>query len=182
MALDVCPWWLSYVIDNYFRRRIQNPEKILEGHVDKGQTVIDIGCGAGLFSIAMAKLVGEEGRVISVDLQKRMLDRLRRRARRAGLISRIHLHQCEKDGIGVAEHVDFALAAYMVHEVPDQDALLKEIAGILKPEAHFLLIEPKVHVSSASFRRTVEAARAAGMKPCSEPEIRMSRAVLFVPD
>ena len=181
MDLDTCPWWMGYIIDNRLRRFLHNPEKILAAYIDKGQTAIDLGCGGGLFSIAMAKLVGEEGRVISVDLQKRMLDRVQRRTERAGLRSRIHLHQCAKDRIGINEKVDFALAFYMVHEVPNEQDFFEEVATILKPDAQFLLVEPKMHVSSSGFKETVEAACKAGMRPCTEPAIRMSRATLFVP-
>lgn len=175
----VCPWWLAYTFDNPARRLIHNPEKILGEFIGTGQTVIDLGCGMGYFSIAMARLVGERGRVISVDIQEKMLETVRRRAERQGLQSRVQLHQSEPHKIGVNEQVDFALAFWMVHEVPDIEAFLKEILTILKPEASFLLVEPKMHVRASDFQKTVELACAAGLKPCSEPNIRVSRAVLF---
>ena len=48
-----------------------------------------------------------------------------------------------------------------------------EVRGLLKPEAHFLLVEPNLHVSAKKFQRTVEIAYATGMKPCSEPKARL---------
>jgi len=140
---------------------------------------MDIGCGPGFFTIAMARIVGNEGRVIAVDIKEHMLERVRRRAVREGLQSCIHLHQCQPDRIGIKEHVDFVLAFWMAHEVPNTEAFLDEVRGLLKPEAHFLLVEPKLHVSFKNFQRTVEVACEAGMKPCSEPKVRLSRAVLF---
>lgn len=65
----VCPWWLAYTFDHALRRLIHRPEVILAGLVRPGQTVLDLGCGMGFFSLAMARLVGEQGRVICVDLQ-----------------------------------------------------------------------------------------------------------------
>ena len=53
--------------------------------------MLDVGCGMGLFSLAMAKLVGDQGQVIAVDLQQKMLDVLRRRAEKAGVADRIQL-------------------------------------------------------------------------------------------
>lgn len=179
MDNHVCPWWLAYTFDNPVRRMIHNPEKILGEFIGTGQTVIDFGCGMGYFSIAMARLVGEGGRVISVDIQEKMLETVRRRAERQHLQSRIQLHQSEPDKIGVNEQVDFALAFWMVHEVPNIEAFFKEILTILKPEARFLLVEPKIHVTAPDFWKTVELACAAGLKPRSEPHIRLSRAVLF---
>jgi hypothetical protein len=55
----VCPWWGGYFIDNPLRRLLHDPEKILRTYVKPGMTVMDIGCGMGFFSIAMAKIVGE---------------------------------------------------------------------------------------------------------------------------
>jgi ubiquinone/menaquinone biosynthesis C-methylase UbiE len=176
----VCPWWLAYAFDQPLRRLIHKPEKILDGLVLPGQTVLDIGCGMGFFSLGMARMVGEKGRVISVDLQKKMLDVLGRRAERAGLRSRIHLHQCQPDRIGISEQVDFALSFWMVHEVPDKRAFLAEVHSFLKPGAHYLLVEPKIHVAAPAFQRTVEIACASGMKPCLEAGIRLSRSVLLL--
>lgn len=79
----VCPWWGGYFIDNPLRL-LHNAEKILGPYVKPGMTVMDVGCGMGFFSIAMAQMVGDQGRVIAADLQEKMLDVLRRRAEKAG--------------------------------------------------------------------------------------------------
>lgn len=178
----VCPWWLAYTFDNPLRRWLHQPEKLLAGLVDEGQTVLDIGCGMGHFSIGMAKMVGENGRVIAVDLQAKMLERVQRRAERDGLQDRLRLHQCQPDRIGLTEPVDFALAFWMVHEVPNRPVFLAEVRSLLKPEAQFLMVEPRLHVSAADVQRTIEMAYTAGLKLHAEPEVRLSRAVLFVPD
>ncbi len=175
----ICPWWLSYFLTNPLRRLIHNPERIVSNYVHPDQTVMDIGCGPGYFTLAMARMVGPTGQVIAVDLQPQMLDILRRRAARAGLLSRIRLHQCMADRLGVETGVDFALAFAMVHEVPNPGVLLGEIAAVLKPDAYFLLAEPRAHVTPQAFDRTLGLARAAGLQLCAHPRITMSRAVLF---
>jgi ubiquinone/menaquinone biosynthesis C-methylase UbiE len=179
MALRVCPWWLSFFVGNALRRLIHDPDEILAGLVASGHTAVDIGCGPGFFTIAMAKLVGEDGRVIAADVQTKMLDYVRRRAEKTGLQSRIRLHHCEEDGLGIEERVDFALAFYMVHEVPSVDAFLNDVAGILKPGAALLLVEPKMHVTDSRFKEIVRTACAAGLEPGSEVQIRGSRGMLF---
>jgi len=68
---DVCSHTHSFFLDNFLRRLIQNPKKIVGEYIKKGDTIIDLGCGPGYFSIAMAKMVGDTGRVYSVDLQTR---------------------------------------------------------------------------------------------------------------
>ncbi|MGV8175631.1 MAG: class I SAM-dependent methyltransferase [Methanothrix sp.] len=175
----ICPWWLASALNNPVRRLIHNPEKILGGYVKSGQTVVDLGCGSGTFTIAMAQMVGETGKVIAVDVQHEMLQIVRKKAAKEKLEARIITHKSEQDRIGISEKVDFALAFYMVHEVPNEEAFLKEITTLLEREGKLLIVEPKLHVSASSFKRTLKAARIAGLKPILEPKILFSRSMLF---
>jgi FkbM family methyltransferase len=174
----VCPWWFASVLDNRVRKLLHNPEKLLGPYIRNRQTVVDIGCGPGIFSIAMAQLVGERGRVIAVDIQDKMLERLKQKIARAS-VRNITIHKAKSDRIGVSENVDFALAFYMVHEVPDKAQFFREVVNIMKPKSRFLVVEPKLHVSASSFDNTIKIARACGLAPVSEPKVRLSRAVLF---
>jgi ubiquinone/menaquinone biosynthesis C-methylase UbiE len=175
----VCPWWGGYFIDNPFRRLLHNPEKIVGPYVKPGMTVIDVGCGMGLFSIAMAKMVGDQGRVIAVDLQEKMLGVLRRRAERAGVADRIETHKCEQNHLGVDAQADFALAFMMMHEVPDQRRLLGEIHVCLEPGGKFLVAEPKIHVPGLAFQQTVATASELELRVVEEPRVHGCRAVVF---
>ena len=174
----VCPWWFASFLDNRVRKLLHDPEKVLGKYIQKGQTVVDIGCGPGLFSIGMAKLVGENGKVIAVDIQDKMLERLKRKIERLELTN-IKIHKARPDRIGISEKVDFALAFYMVHEVPDNTKFFSEVVSILKPKSKFLVVEPKLHVSTSAFNNTVEIACSCGLEPVSEPKVRFSRAVVF---
>src|SRR5512147_211086 len=115
----VCPWWLAFTFDNPLRRFLHDPENILAGLVKPGMTVADIGCGMGYFSIAMARMVGPKGRVLSVDIQQEMLDRLLKRARKQGAPDVIEARLIPKDDVGIREPLDFALAFWMAHETGD---------------------------------------------------------------
>ncbi len=179
MACHVCPWWAGYFIDNPLRRLLHNPVQIVSPYVQSGMTVMDVGCGMGLFSIAMAKLVGDEGRVVAVDLQQKMLDALLRRAQKAGVADRIQLHKCEQNCLGVEAQADFALAFMMVHEVPDQRRLLGEIKACLKPGGKLLVAEPIVHVSGRAFLKTVATAEELGFRVVEEPRVHGCRAAVF---
>jgi ubiquinone/menaquinone biosynthesis C-methylase UbiE len=131
-----------------------------------------------MFSLAMA-YGGEEGKIISVDIQEEMLQILRRKSEDAGLDNRIVLHKSGPDGIGVREKVDFALAFYMVHEVTDKVGFLREVALLLKPQGRFLIVEPKLHVSKSSFEETIEVAESTGLRLISRPKVLFSRAALL---
>ncbi len=175
----ICPWWLAYTFDNRLRRLIHRPEKLVNPYVAAGMTVLDLGCGMGVFSVAMARLVGDEGLVISVDLQDEMLERVRRRAQKAGVDRRIRIHRCQRDRIGDHRDVNFALAFWMVHEVDRVRIFLDQVKACLAPEALFLMVEPKFHVSARSFQGLGKEAEKAGFKPCPPPRILFSRAALF---
>jgi len=173
-----CPWWFGYTFDNPLRRRFHDPMVILGDLVRPGDTVVDIGCGLGFFTVALAEMVGARGAVIAVDLQRQMLERTRRRAERRDLAGRIRFHECAADRLGVAGPVDFVLAFWMVHEVRRPAAFLAEVRSMLRPGGHLLIAEPRVHVPAARFARTVERARAAGFELGAAPAVRFSRAVL----
>jgi ubiquinone/menaquinone biosynthesis C-methylase UbiE len=127
----------------------------------------------------MAKMVGDTGKVIAVDVQDEMLQRVKKMAARVGLESRIIIHKSLPERIGVSDRVDFALAFYMVHEVPDAEAFLREVASLLKPKGKLLVVEPKFHVSASSFEKTRDVALLVGLKLISEPNIRLSRSMLL---
>ena len=135
--------------------------------------------GPVLFQSPMAKMVGEFGKVIAVDVQEEMLQILRKKAAQQGLESRIVTHKSDPERIGISEKVDFALAFYMVHEVPNAEAFLMEIVSLLKPKGKLLVVEPKLHVSATAFEKTTEVAEKAGLSPISEPKISFSRGKLF---
>ncbi|MDH3458563.1 MAG: class I SAM-dependent methyltransferase, partial [Gemmatimonadota bacterium] len=163
MGPHTCPWWFGYTFDNPLRRLIHNPFAILSGDlVREGQTAVDIGCGLGYFSLALAQIVGARGTVIALDLQSQMVQRARRRAARWGVGERIDFRVCAPDHLGVTVPVDFALAFWMVHEVADPRALLTEVRSSLRPSGHLLIVEPKIHVPSRRFEETVRLARATG--------------------
>src|SRR3569623_1929536 len=53
--------------------------------VQLGQTVVDMGCGNGFYTVPLAKLVGKEGRVLAVDVQPEMLTLLRANLRKQNI-------------------------------------------------------------------------------------------------
>ena len=175
----VCPWQLAPIIDNRLRPLIHNPEKIFSPYVTRGMTVLDVGCGAGFTSIGLARLVGEEGMVIAADLQSKMLRMVKERAIREGLADRIRTHLCSRDKVGLREELDFAIAFFMVHEVPDVQSFLEEIHTLLKPEARFFITEPKIHVGLRAFQQIMQKAQVIGFEISERPSVIFGRTVLF---
>jgi ubiquinone/menaquinone biosynthesis C-methylase UbiE len=176
---EVCPWWLIWTFDNPVRKLLQKPEEILSGLINEGDTAVDIGCGIGYFTIPIAHMVGENGRVIAVDLQEKMLNGMEKRAVKNGVRDRITPHKCSTQSLGVDAKADFILAFYMVHEVPDQAHLFKEISLMLKPHGKLLVVEPGMHVKKQAFEETLKIARSSGLEIVSRPLYRFSHAAVF---
>ena len=176
----ICPWQLAPLLDNFLRPLIHNPRKMFAPYVSQGMTVLDIGCGSGFTSLGLAELVGEEGLVIAADIQPKMISFVEARAIKAGLHDRIRTHLCEANRIGVQERVDFAVAFFMVHEVPNKWTLLGEIFKLLKTGGRFFLAEPKVHVKSNDFKQLVQDAQSIGFKVAEKPRVRFGQTVLLV--
>lgn len=175
----VCPVERAGSLDNRLRRLLQNPGKILQPFITPGMVVLDLGCGPGFFTLEMALLVGESGKVIACDLQEGMLQKLQSKIRGTELEERISLQRCKTDKIGVTEPVDFILAFYMVHEIPDKTGLFKELGSILKPGATILIVEPPFHVSCSAFEQTLDLARQAGLSRESGPRVLFSKTALL---
>ena len=182
MAERVCPVWIGYLLACPLRRFFQDPDKLLRPHVKSGMTVLEIGPGMGFFSLPMARMVASTGKVVCVDIQAGMLERLKRRVHKAGLADRIETRLCSEDSLGIedlAGRIDFALAFAVVHEVPDPNGLFSQIHQGLKPGASCLVAEPKGHVSAEDFRRMVSMAQAHGFEVVDRPQIRRSLAVVL---
>jgi len=178
----VCPAEFAGALDFSLRKLIHNPKKILRPYLCKGMTVLDFGCGPGFFSIEMAHQVGSSGKVVAADLQDGMLDKVREKIRKKSLGNIIELHKCQKDGIGLSinpKKFDFVLLFYVLHEIPNQSSLLKEIKSLLKPDGRILIVEPKFHVSREDFCKTMETVANLGFNVIEQPKIILSRSVII---
>ena len=175
----ICPVEKADSLDTRFRRLLQNPKRLLKPYIEEGMTVLDFGCGPGFFTVELARMVGESGRVIAADLQKGMLHKLRDKIKGTELKNRITLHKCEENKIGISENVDFVLAFYIVHEVVNKDKLFAELETILKPSGQLLIVEPLFHVSKCAFEETIGKAKAAGLTEVKRPKVMFNKAVVL---
>jgi ubiquinone/menaquinone biosynthesis C-methylase UbiE len=175
----VCPATYSGTLDNFFRRLMHNPEKILKPFVKEGMTVLDMGCGPGYFTVELARLAGESGKVIAADLQQEMLDKMLHKVESFGLVSRIVPHKCEPERTGITQKVDFILTFWMVHEVPDQLSFFEEMKSVLNPGGKMLIVEPIIHVTIKSFNEMISRLESAGLQINGKPDIAFSRSILL---
>ena len=134
--------------------------------IGRGQTVLDFGCGYGIYTIPVARIVGEQGRVYALDKDKEALDALRQKAKSACLINIERMETTGELEIGLAdESVDVVLLFDVFHsfyfpKTDDRRRLLGEIRRVMKPSAFLSisvwpnLIEPETEdeIKNADFR------------------------------
>jgi len=175
----VCPWWFAYTFDNPLRPIFHNPEKMLSPYVREGMNVADIGCGLGYFSLGLARIVKKSGKVLAIDIQQQMLERLRKRAGKSGLSEIIHPHLCQDNNLDIREPLDFALAFWMIHETTDTKAFFRQLHTALKPSGTLLITEPLFHVSKKKFQHELEIAINVGFTILDKPQIGWSYGVVL---
>jgi len=134
--------------------------------IRRGQAVLDFGCGYGIYTIPVARIVGEQGRVYALDKDKEALDTLMQKAESACLINIERMGTSGELEIKlVDEAVDLVLLFDVFHsfyfpKAGDRIRLLDEIRRIMKPSAFLSisvwpnLIEPEIEdeINNANFR------------------------------
>ena len=175
----VCPAQNSGWLTLSVRKLFNDPARIFAGLVNPGDTVVDLGCGPGFFTLPLAEMVGASGQVIAVDVQQGMLDRLRARAEAAGAAARVQLCLSGPAGPGPVGPADLAVAFWMLHEVPDRVGFLRQVHDLLKPAGRLLLVEPRGHVGKAQFEASLADAAEEGLRLESRPRVGFSRAALL---
>ena len=122
----------------------QKPEQIMDAlHVAEGSTVADIGAGAGWFTIRLAQRVGPNGVVYAQDVQRPMIEAIKRRVSREGLQNvRTALGEGSNPNLPV-RLFDAVLVVDAYQEVEDRVAFLRNLAHALKPTGRIGIVSWK---------------------------------------
>jgi SAM-dependent methyltransferase len=145
-------------------------------------TVLEPGPGMGFFTLELLRLVGPSGRVVAVDIQPKMIERLKHRVAKAGLLSPLDARLASPESMALGDlvaAVDFTLAFAVVHEFPDAREFFRQIAAVSKPGASLLLAEPPGHVKSEMFESEIKTAGENSFHVHSRPTVPRSHAALL---
>ena len=103
------------------------------GAIHQGQSVLDVGCGAGLDSLLAARRVGPSGKVIGVDYTPEMIDKARRNAALVG-IENVEFIQADATALPLdGDSVDVVLTNGVFNLCTDKPRMLAEIHRVLRP-------------------------------------------------
>ena len=122
-----------------------HPPTILKNlSLGEGSTVVDLGSGSGHYSMAASRLVGREGRVYAVDIQKDLLERLKQAAEAEGK-SNIEVVWGDIDQYGGTklreETADLVLLCNVLFQVEDARTALSEAVRVLKNKGRLVMVD-----------------------------------------
>jgi ubiquinone/menaquinone biosynthesis C-methylase UbiE len=117
------------------REMFTTPDKLLdEFDIQEGQTVIDYGCGPGLYISKASRLAGNTGRVLAVDIHELAIEAIEKRVLKENL-SNVTGHVAINGKCPLADNTaDMIYALDMFHMVSDPESFLMELNRISKPD------------------------------------------------
>ncbi len=112
--------------------------------IKEGMHAADFGAGSGFYSMLLAKIVGPSGRVYAIDVQKDMLERLKKTASKEGILN-IEVIWGDVEKIGGSKlregAVDRAIASNVLFQIDDKKNFVIELKRILKPGGKVLVVD-----------------------------------------
>ncbi|OGO29055.1 MAG: hypothetical protein A2W33_03390 [Chloroflexi bacterium RBG_16_52_11] len=128
------PEFLANIIDNPLRRKIQPPVEMPIRHgIEPGMTVLEVGPGNGRYTIETARRAGKTGKVITIDIEPRMIERVAQRAQAEG-ITNLEAKVANVHALPFEESTFDAICMIAVFsEIPQPERALREFHRVLKP-------------------------------------------------
>lgn len=148
---------LRNLLEHPVRMRYRNPVATLGPFgIGPGETVLDLGCGTGVFTVEMARQVGSAGHVHALDIQEAMVEAARTRVEGAGFASRVSFHHCGAYRLPLeSDSVDAVVAIATLSEIPEPFLTMEELRRVLRPGGRVAVSEELPHTGYAS-QRTVQ--------------------------
>ena len=132
----------GFSLDEETRRSWYNPDAILQ-NLRSGMVFIDIGCGDGFFSILAAKKVGANGKVYALDIDDSAVEKLKRKAKTAGLKNIIAKVGTAEDTIFCTQCADFIFYSMDLHDFNDATKVLQNAKQMIKPNGQLIDLDWK---------------------------------------
>ena len=156
-----CPTWLAGFVEGSVMERVLGTQTTLDRiGLQHGQRVLEIGLGPGRLLIPAARRVLPGGEVVGLDIQPRMIIRLKARAAQAGVSNLTTMVGDATQPHFPPDHFDVIYFCTVLGEIPDREAALRQYYAALKPGGRLSITEifPDPHYQSrTTVKRIAEA-------------------------
>jgi ubiquinone/menaquinone biosynthesis C-methylase UbiE len=128
------PEFLANLIDNPLRRKIQPPIEMPIRHgIEPGMTVLEVGPGNGRYTVEIARRVGNTGKVITVDIEPKMIERVTQRAQ-AERITNLEAKVANVYDLPFNDGAfDVICMIAVISEIPEPERAMREFYRVLSP-------------------------------------------------
>ena len=137
----------SFILDNPVRKFIENPEKKIKiMGVKSGMKVLEVGAANGFLTYYLSRQVGSDGSVISIDIQKKMVDKA---LRKSSFLSNVSFKIEDAANLKSIKNndIDLIFLYYAFHEIKEKEKAIKEFHRVLKNGGILSIKEPKFEIN-----------------------------------
>ncbi len=157
------PHQFADMLDHPWRLRYREPaDTVGILGISAGMTLLDLGCGTGTFTVEMARMVGADGVIHALDLQRSLLSRAQSRMQEAAVAAQVFFHHSGAYQLPLENSsVDLAILIATLPQIPNKAQALAEVRRVLKPGARLAVSEElpdPAYVPPQVTRQSVEAA------------------------
>ncbi|MHB1645007.1 MAG: class I SAM-dependent methyltransferase [Candidatus Acididesulfobacter diazotrophicus] len=137
----------SFILDNPARKFIENPEKKIKlMGVKSGMKVLEVGAANGFITPYLSKQVGVDGSVISIDIQKKLIDKA---LKKFSFLSNVSFKTEDAANLKSIKNneIDLIFLYYAFHEIKEKEKAVKEFYRVLKNGGILSIKEPKFEIN-----------------------------------
>lgn len=159
------PQFMANLIDNPLRRGIQPPAETAIRHgIEPGMTVLEVGPGNGTYTLAAAKRIGDTGKLVTIDIEPKMIARVRQAAKKAGETN-IEAKVADVYKLPYPEgYFDLIYMIAVIGEIPGADKAIKEFYRVLSPHGTLVFSEIFMDPDYPLYQTLVNRAKSAGFR------------------
>jgi ubiquinone/menaquinone biosynthesis C-methylase UbiE len=157
------PEFMADLIDHPLRRRFQPPYETAVRHgLEPGMTVLEVGPGSGTYTVGAARRVGPQGRLVTVDVEPKMIERVRRRADAEG-VENVEARVANVYDLPFEDGTfDVVYMIAVIGEIPEPQRAMQEFHRVLSPSGTLvfseLVLDPDYPLANPLVRMAASAA------------------------
>jgi len=136
------PHWMAPLIDNPIRRFFYPPRRAVEQlGAEPGMRALEIGPGHGSYSLAVARRLGDAGKLTAVDIQPQIIERFKKRVEREG-VTNVEARTADILALPFPDGAfDLVYLMMVLGEIPDHLGALREFSRVLQPGGRLAVME-----------------------------------------